>query len=387
MIFLLPLRTRRVFSRRFWLLIFFAVFASFSCFAKPSTPAFAAQLSAQYRIVGASFWRGENLLSAQIETLPDRNTLLASPIAADSIAGLEYSRAASGADLFLKLADENNITSWTRDEVIYFGALSHYTIGNYARAAELFALLSPDYKRNVYINDRDRPNPEYAVPTRPGISKLLFYARLKSLLATSADRPDDALAALQDITREALSTLGAQREYALYLANRPIIHDRRTWSESIFGGQPDQRRAGALPPTLQLVEAAWDTLLEKAVQRNAKATRDFLRGLSTPDAPLSKLAIYKLQTIDALIIKAYFAEAQNLMDGKNFDGAWAKYRQIMAEYLESEAAKRAEDELPKIVPIAVSYFKEQGDTNWQPDDQPGVPQSQAREFYQRMYSA
>lgn len=110
------------------------------------------QLSLEYQSVGNHFWKAKNQLKKQTPTF---RTLLAVPLAKNNPAYIEYSRVIISADAFLKIADENNIQTWMIDPVLYFGGLAHFTLGNYSQAAEMFARLSPDYKRNVYINDRD----------------------------------------------------------------------------------------------------------------------------------------------------------------------------------------------------------------------------------------
>jgi tetratricopeptide (TPR) repeat protein len=407
------------------LTIFLAACAVAYCFAPPSangsTPALGAQLSSLYKVVGASFWRGENLLNAQTASRDERDALLVQPLPENNPAHREYSQCAHSADEFLKLADENKIWNWMLDPVLYFGGLAHFTLGNYARAQQLLSRLAPEYKRDIYINDRDPINPDLSIPTRPGVAKLLFYCRLK----TFPKMPADALAALKQVTAEAGSTLQIQREYANFLANRKSLHARRAFDEKQFGGQPDQVRASALSSTPDLLASAWQTLLPPATKKNILATRDFLRGLiaeggssprvpasplprvpasplprvpasplprisqvgSTPDAPLALLAAAQLPAIDALIVKTYFAQAQSLLKANNFQGARAKYKQIIAEYPDTPDARKAEGELPKIVPVEVQFYRAEGDSNFKPKTHVGIPQTKAREAYAKMLTA
>ena len=160
-------------------LIFLAVFlAAFggapASLAAQSTPGLASRLAKQYRATGAHFWRAENLLSAQTASREERDAVLAALLAAllpaVHPALWEYSHSVAAADAFLKLSGEHKIHNWMLDPVLYFGGLAHFTLRNYVRAAELFARLSPDYKRDVYINDRDLPNPDFSISTKPGIS-------------------------------------------------------------------------------------------------------------------------------------------------------------------------------------------------------------------------
>jgi TolA-binding protein len=314
-----------------------------------------------------------------------RDALLAAPLPEANPAQREYSQCAAAADEFIKLTDADNIRNWMLDPVLYFGGLAHFTLGNYARAEEIFSRLSPDYKRDVYINDRDPINPQLSIPTRPGVSKLLFYCKLQSLPKT----PADALAALKAITPQAGSTLRTQSEYADWLANHPSLHARRDFSEDNFGGQPDQIRAAALPSTPALAEGAWDALLPAATQKGAVATRDYLRGIaaqagSTSDAPFAEIALRKLVAIDALIVKSYFAQAQSLLKANNFNGVRSKYKQIIAEYPDTPAAVQAEAQFPQVTRVAVAYYKAEGARNFQPVNQIGKPQTKSREFFQNL---
>ena len=333
-----------------------------------------------------AFWRAENTLQSQIESPADVARLFA-PLAADNPLRAEYSRAALAADGFIQLADANKTQNRMRPEVLYLGGLAKFSTGDNAGALQLLERLQaeyPDYKRDQYVNDRDNLNPEYSVPAAPGVSKLVFYLRLQVALK---DAPD-AFGALRQITQEALNTLAAQREYSRLVASRSDKYNTYYFQESSFGSQPDQLRAAALPSTPALVETAWDALIEKSLHpAGAQALREWLRGLSAPDAPLANAAIYRLATIDQLIIKQYFAQAQQLLNEKNFDGARASYRQIMAEYSGSDAADQAEAALPGIVPVAVAYYKEEGEKNFRAAEpnQFGVPQTKSREYFEKMY--
>jgi TolA-binding protein len=367
-------------------LIFSVVFLfALISFAPPaafgSTPTLGAQLSPLYEAVGAHFWRAEDLLSSQTATRTQRDALLGAPLPESHPAHREYSRCAAAADAFLKLADEHHVRNWMLDPVLYFGGLAHFTLGNYARAALLFARLSPDYKRAVYINDRDPINPELAIPTQPGISKLLFYCRLQAL----PQNPADALAALKAITLQAGSTLQVQSDYAHWLANRKNRHARRAFDEKHFGGQPDQVRASALPSTPALLQSAWETLLPPATKKNPLAVRDYLRQLgSAPDPGLAALAANALFAVDARVTQLYFAQAQNLLKARNFNGAREKYRQIIAEYPDTPAARKAQAQFPAVTRAAVAYYKAEGQKNFQPVNHIGQPQTKSREYFARL---
>ena|GEM_PF-3659833 len=91
--------------------------------------------------------------------------------------------------------------------------------------------------------------------------------------------------------------------------------------------------------------------------------------------------------VDQLVIKNYFASAKVLLAKHNFDGTRAKYKQIIAEYPETDACHKAETELQNVTPISVRYFKKQGDINFHPEIKIGVPQNKAAIFYEKMYKA
>jgi TolA-binding protein len=350
------------------------------------------QLSELFATVRDSFWQAENELAtrafAEDSNLQhnERLAFYAKPIEKTDPLFAQYAKAAKAADAYVALATQSQSGQSGLPAMLYLGALAHYSIGSNARALDLFEQLRtkyPNYKRDQYINDRSDPNPRYSVPVSASIAKLIFYLRLQNL----PKDPPDAFAALKQVTNDALTALSTQHEYSLWVASLSDKYNYRSFDESNFGSEPDQRRASALPPSLRLVKESWDKLLEKALARGgAKPLRDWLRSLSaSPDAPLAQLASYRLQNIDALIIKALFAEAQYQMDAKNFDGARAKYRQIMAEYAGTDAARRAEEALPRITPTAVAYYREEADVLYKPKEQMWTMQTKAREFYEKMY--
>ncbi|MBC7490104.1 MAG: tetratricopeptide repeat protein [Glaciimonas sp.] len=348
------------------------------------------RLATLYRTVRTSFWRAENALVARAfdEEIDlnrsERMSFFAKPIAKNDSLVADYNRAANASDNYIALATKGDRAARELAAVIYLGAVAHYTLGNHVRALELFEQLQqqfPSYKRDQYINDRSDPDPKYSAPVRAGIAKLIVQLRLQTL----PKDPPDAWAALQQITNEALAALSFQREYAVWIAAQSDKYNTRRFEESSFGSEPHQRRASALPRTLDLIEAAWDALLEKALPHAGAGTlRGWLRTLAAPGAVLEKPALLRLTTIDGLIIKQYFAEAQTLLNEKNFDGARGKYQQIMAEYQDSDAAQQAAAALPGIKPLAIAHYKSEGEKNFQPHNKLGVPQTQSREYFEKL---
>jgi hypothetical protein len=225
------------------------------------------------------------------------------------------------------------------DTVVYLTALSYYTLGDYPRAIELFKQLPHDLLRYHYTGEFYGPDPEFADPAWPGISKLLFYARLQTLSA----QPTDAFAALKQITTDALATVAAQRAFADLIASRSTIYNRYEFDEARFGGeryggQPDQRRAAALPSTLVLVQQAWDKLLPRAAQQvGGKAVRAWLQTLARPGGLLETVAARRLDEFTALLSAQLQKDAAAALAAKQYDRAKALLVQLRTEYSDDTA--------------------------------------------------
>ena len=86
-------------------------------------------------------------------------------------------------------------------------------------------------------------------------------------------------------------------------------------------------------------------------------------------------------------IGGYNWAALQAAKANNFEGAKSNYRKIVAEFPDSDEAQSAQGELQKLVPVAVKFYKVEGDKNFRPGDQGQflVPQIKAREFYEKMY--
>lgn len=302
-------------------------------------PAVAAKLTKLYQQISSSFWRGEHGWRARNGQDEDWRALLSAPLPAGDALRKEYSRAAEAGDAWLQLADENHIHNWMSDTVIYLDALSHYTLGNYSRAIELFKRLPRDYLRYHYIGENYGPDPDFADPAWPGISKLLFCARLQTFSA----QPTNALAALQQITDDALATLAAQRAFAALIASHSTAYNRYEFDEARFGGerygdQPDQWRAAALPSTLALVQQAWDTLLPLAAQQaGGKAVRAWLQTLARPGGLLETVAARRLDEFTALLSAQLQKDAAAALAAKQYDRAKALLVQLRTEYSDDTA--------------------------------------------------
>jgi hypothetical protein len=303
------------------------------------SPAIAAKLTKLYQQVGSSFWRGEYGQRVYIDGGEDWRTLLSTPLPKGGSSWKEYSRAAQAGDEWLKLADENHIHNWMSDTVIYLDALSYYTLGNYARATALFNRLPHDYLRYRYLSDSNNRDPDYANPSWPGISKLLFFARLQ----TFSNKPANTFAALKQITADALTTLAAQRAFAALIASHSTRYNTYEFREEFFGGdryggEPDQWRAAALPPTLALVQQAWDTFLPLAAkQAGGKAVRTWLQTLAKPGGLLETVAALRLDEFTTVLTAQLKKDAAAALAAKQYDRAKILLVQLRTEYSDDTA--------------------------------------------------
>jgi hypothetical protein len=297
------------------------------------SPAVAAKITTLYRQISSSFWRGEHGMSSRSEH-PEWHASFAAPLAPDVPLRAEYARAAQAGDEWLKLADENHVHNWMSDTVVYLDALSQYTLGNYPRAIELFNRLPHDYLRYHYIGESYGHDPDYADPGWPGISKLLFNARLQTL----SPKPANAFAALKQLTADALTTLAAQRDFAALIASHSTRYNTYEFREEFFGGdryggQPDQYRAAALPRTLALVQQAWDTFLPLAAkQAGGKAVRAWLQTLAKPGGLLETVAARRLDEFTTVLTAQLKKDAAAALAAKQYDRAKALLVQLRTEY-------------------------------------------------------
>jgi len=113
--------------------------------------------------------------------------------------------------------------------------------------------------------------------------------------------------------------------------------------------------------------------------------RGYLRELTKPNSSLKDIAAPRLVEVDQRLINYYFARAKVLLRKHDFAATRKMYRRIIAEYPSSPAAQRAEAELPRVVPVAIKFYKVEGTKNFHPEKQFGVPQTKAREFFEKMY--
>lgn len=268
----------------------------------------------------------------------------------------------------------------------YFAAMAWFRIRQWDAALfHLNTLLErwPDYARprldgRAYLRRA----------VRADCLHLRFHCRLQLQPLSARLKSAAPLAVLQALVDETSPVLDV-----IEPRNAALEHDfgSQHWSLAarmeVMEPQPDQLRAAALPTVGQMVESAYQQLLPQALtQSGPQAVRAHLRALQL-NSHFAALAQKLLTGIDAQILKSYFAQAQQQLNAHNFDGARAKYRQISAEYPDSDAAHRAEAALPQTVTTAVSYYKSEGDKSYQPD-KPGQflqPQTAAIARYAQMF--
>lgn len=228
-----------------------------------------------------------------------------------------------------------------------------------------------------------------------------------------------------------LAALASDGAEALQPSGEPVTQ----WESALAyaAPTPDQLRVAALPQVATLVTEAHEAALPALAQSaGAAALRNYLREMQK--GPFASYAKWKLPEFDRIILASYngqasqalrnhrFEDAKNwyrriiseytgttdadvatvnlrgatingynwaatqAVAANNFDEAKRWYRQIVAEYPDSSEAAAASGELTRLVPVAVGYYKKQGDTYFQPDTQWGVPQTKAREYFQKMYN-
>jgi len=275
---------------------------------------------------------------------------------------------------------------------LYLGGLAAFTIGDYENAANYFSKLLrdyPDYKREHYISENYDPDPDYSEPVKPGLTKLLFYCQIVNApTAANGAAGSDAFAAFQQFNTTSIKVLSTQVDFAKWLLNRPHKYQRRIFLNEDYGdSQPEQYRASMLPRMDKLVEKGWADLFPAALKKSGSLKmRAYLRELTNPDSLLKETAAPRLVEVDQLVIKSYFYQAKVLLNKQNFDAARKMYRRIIAEYPDSAASRRAEEELPRVVSAATKFYKVEGDKNFHPDKQFGVPQTKALEYFEKMYN-
>jgi hypothetical protein len=150
------------------------------CVAAPQSATVAIQPWPLYQSISRIFWDAEHQLQQRRDSFSSVLSLYNLPQTDPLYQKYFYVDNAAGR--YLQLLDARGITeSWTLPPVLYLGGIAAFTIGDYANAQKYFyRLLSdyPVYQRNTYINDRDAPDPDFAQPVKPAVTKLLFYCQI-----------------------------------------------------------------------------------------------------------------------------------------------------------------------------------------------------------------
>lgn len=353
-----------------------------------------------YQQIGVTFWQAEHQLQARVDPFSGNLSPYKTPLAKIDPLYQKYFWVVQSTKKYLASLDKQKQQSWTLPPVLYLGGIAAFTIGDYGNAQKYFSRLLrdyPGYQRDFYYNDRYDPDPNFAQPVKPGVTKLLFYCQIRGsgetpekVLPSTGEMPEprDPFTTFQQFNKTSLKVLFTQVAFAKWLANRPYRSQRRIFLNEDYGDDtPDKRRASVLPRTAKLINDGWEQLFPVALKKSGSLKmRKYLRTLTSDDSSLRDIAAPRLAEVDQLVIKSYFAQAKVLLRKHNFAATRKKYKQIIAEYPNSDASQRAEAELPKIVPVEVNYYKKEGDANFHPT-KIGVPQKKAAIFYEKMYKA
>ncbi|MDQ3814425.1 MAG: tetratricopeptide repeat protein [Armatimonadota bacterium] len=317
------------------------------------------------------FWQAEPRFHVNfnpIESLP--------PLSPNDPDVVRYRRAAQVAEAFLTAAGPNSKSTGV-PIMLYFAAMSYSRISQHEKALHYISRLLaefPNYKRPRLVGypEQDRP-----VKSDLLHLKLWHMSRLKQYAQEAKDQ--SPLVILKSVAQDGIVAIQAAAE-----REAPQRYLDLEW----LSPTPDQLRTAALPSIKEIVAGIYNELLPVAIQKDgAKAVREYLRTLAQPKSPFYQMASTKLASIDRIVLAQYRQEAEKAIKGKRFDDAKAAYRRIIEEYPGTDAARSAETELQRVVPVAVAYYKGEGDKNFRPNapDQFGVPQSKAREYFEKMY--
>jgi|GEM_PF-3408048 len=282
---MLFLRTRKILS--FALLMVVGIF--FGCVAFGDSlgemPPATSTLYSQYHQIASTFWDAEHRLQQHVDPFSAEPSPYRSPLTLTDLLYQKYFQVDQSADDYVAALDRQKRQSWTLPTVLYFGGIAAFTIGDYANAQKYFSRLLrdyPDYQRNTYINDHDAPDPDFAQPVKPAVTKLLFYCQIVGAHGYTNHASDD-MATFQQFNTASVKVLSTQAAFANWLAHRP--HKYQRWDfymdEDYGDEQPDQIRATVLPKTATLIEEGWRQLYTAALKESgALAMRNYLRALT-----------------------------------------------------------------------------------------------------------
>lgn len=235
-----------------------------------------------YQTVSKLFWGAEHQLQQRGDRFASWNPAYQSPLAKDDPLYQKYFQVDQAANEYITFLDASKSQSWTLPPVLYLGGIAAFTIGDYANAQKYFSRLlknHSDYKRYFYVGDNYAPDPDFAQPVKPGVTKLLFYCQI---VGSGGGAPaSDAFAGFQQFNQTSLKVLSTQTEFASWLLHRNNKFQRRVFLNEDYGNdEPDQLRASALPKTSQLIEDGWKELFPAALKKSgALKMREYLRHL------------------------------------------------------------------------------------------------------------
>lgn len=90
--------------------------------------------------------------------------------------------------------------------------------------------------------------------------------------------------------------------------------------------------------------------------------------------------------LDGAIVEDYNYRAKLALAKHDYKKGRAALKKIIALYPESDFANAAQKALDGIVPVAVEFYKEQGEKYFHPEKQFRVPQTQAGTYFEKMYN-
>lgn len=400
------------------LTLFIAPIIGASLVAAPAaTPPRALSLSALFYKAAEAFWSVEPKFEfydapfTKLEPLPPNHAAIP-----------RYQRAARAAETFLLAQAARKTPSEGTPVMLYFAAMSYDRIGNHQKTL-------------IYIDRLLREFPDY---NRPRVNGDAFFdhpvradlMHLRMWHARQLTSQPDTLETLSQMAQDTAEIQRLRDQYTRIAQRMPDL-DR-------VARTSDMLRTAALPTALQMTMDAHDATLPTLTKKQGmRATRDYLRTLNR--APLAAVfgnyAIGQLVELDKVILAGYRDDAkkalhenrygvavsiyqkmlvdyagspvadeaaagvrnatiggyryaaQEAFKSNDFDTAKANWRKISEQFAGSPDAEKAEDELKKIVPVAVKFYRTEGDKNWRVDEpeQFGKPQAKAREFYEKMY--
>lgn len=398
---------------RLLFIVFFGLaYPAFSLTASP-------KLRSLFENAKVLFWQVEpefNVNSNPIENLP--------PLAENDADVVYYRRAAQAAERFLVAAGPKSKSEGV-PIMLYFAAMSYSRINEHEKVLLYINRLLTEY--SDYKRPRMAGYPEEDRPVKADLLHLKLWHTSQLKQYEKEAKRKSTLAVLKEVAQSGIQAMQAKASM-----RPPQQYLDLEW----LAPTPDQLRTAALPSVKEIVASIHDELLPAVIKvSGAKAARDYLRELGKSGEPVASYANTKLLDIDKTVLAQYRQEAEKALREKQFNTAKTIYRRIMDEYSGTEAARLAEadlkqasiteyryvaevalnekrfddvkatyrrliaefpesndalwaeGELKKIVPVAVAYYKSEGEKNFraaQPD-QFMKPQSKSREFYEKAY--